>query len=264
MSSSKKQYRFSEAELDALDLWDVGENFAQKNVKETETSTLVTDLKKEVETSHEIVTTATTLTVDEIESMQKQAYDEALAQGKQEGHEKGFEQGLEKGYQEGFEKGMTEGSKKGYEESKGLLHEQTVEFGNILETLSEPLEELDETIENELVNLAIGIAKQVIRREIKTDVGQIIAIIREAVKALPVAAEKLTLHMHPEDAALVRKAFALDDISSPWDIIEDPLMSRGGCRVETEDSKIDATVENRLAVIVATILGGERREDNTK
>lgn len=257
MSSSKKQQRFSEAELDALDLWDVGENFDRKEATEVVTA----EFKNEAETSSEIATEAVTLTVEEIENMQKQAYDEALKQGNQEGYEKGFEEGAKKGYKEGFEKGMAEGSKKAYEESKDLLSEQTIEFGNILESLSEPLEELDETIENELVNLAVGIAKQVIRREIKTDVGQIIAIIREAVKALPVAAQKLTLHMHPEDAALVRKAFALDDISSPWEIIEDPLMSRGGCRVETENSKIDATVENRLAVIVATILGGERKED---
>lgn len=263
MSSSKKRQRFSEAELDALDLWDVGENFDRKEVDET-TTAIVSDLKNEAETPSEITTATTILTVEEIENMQKQAYDEALEQGNQAGYEKGFEEGAQKGYKEGFEKGMTEGAKKGYEESKELLREQTVEFGNILESMSEPLEELDETIENELVNLAIGIAKQVIRREIKTDAGQIIAIIREAVKALPVAAQKLTLHMHPEDAALVSKAFALDDISSPWGIVEDPLMSRGGCKVETEDSKIDATVENRLAVIVATILGGERRKDRAE
>jgi flagellar assembly protein FliH len=262
MSSSKKQQRFSEAELDALDLWDVGENFDRKEVAET--TTIVPDLKNEAEISTELATATTTLTVEEIEKMQKQAYDEALEQGNQAGYEKGFEEGAKKGYKEGFEKGMTEGAKKGYEDSQELLREQTVEFGNILESLSEPLEELDETIENELVNLSIGIAKQVIRREIKTDAGQIIAIIREAVKALPVAAQKLILHMHPEDATLVSKAFALDDISSPWEIVEDPLMSRGGCKVETEDSKIDATVENRLAVIVATILGGERRKDRAE
>jgi len=115
-----------------------------------------------------------------------------------------------------------------------------------------------------LVNLAIGIATQVVRREIKIDPGQIIAVIREAVNALPLASQKLTLQMHPEDVILVKNSLALDDVSSPWNIVEDPLITRGGCKVKTETSNIDSTVENRLAIIVATVLGGEREEDQSE
>jgi flagellar assembly protein FliH len=112
--------------------------------------------------------------------------------------------------------------------------------------------------------LAIGIAHQLIRREIKIDPGQIIAVIREAVNVIPLASQQLTLHMHPEDAELVRSSLALEELSTPWNIIEDPLITRGGCRVETETSKVDVTVENRFAAIVSTILGGEREQDKTK
>lgn len=141
------------------------------------------------------------------------------------------------------------------------MQKQTAEFVSLLESLAEPFKDLDEMVEKELVDLAIGIASQVIRREIKIDPGQIVAVIREAVNALPVASQKLTLQMHPEDAALVKSSLALDDISPPWNIIEDPLITRGGCKVKTETSNIDSSVENRLAVIVATVLGGEREED---
>jgi flagellar assembly protein FliH len=57
---------------------------------------------------------------------------------------------------------------------------------------------------------------------------------------------------------------AIDEFSVPWKLIEDVVISRGGCKVLTETSAIDATVENRLAAIVATVLGGEREEDEDK
>lgn len=246
--NSSKGPSFSESELQALGLWDATEQFGQKK------QTAIRKPKKE----------SATLTVDQIEKMQRQAYDEAFAQGKKEGFKKGYKEGSGQGFDEGFLQGKTEGEKKGYDENLHLLQQQSAEFVTLMESLSEPFKELDETVEKELVDLAIGIAKQVVRREIKTDTGQIIAVIREAVNALPVAAQKLTMQLHPEDAKLVKSSLALDDVSSPWNISEDPLITRGGCIVKTDTSHIDSTVENRLAIIVATVLGGEREEDEAE
>ena len=38
-------------------------------------------------------------------------------------------------------------------------------------------------------------------------------------------------------------------------------LSRGGCRVSTDTSRIDATVENRVNAVIAEVLGGERDVD---
>lgn len=243
MNLSKEQ-RFSESELEALDLWGATEQFGKKK------QIPIRNIPKQ----------KSTLTVEEIEDTQKQAYDEAFAQGQKEGFNKGFEEGKSKG----FEEGKTDGSKKGYEENLQLLTEQAAKFSSLMASLTEPFNELDQRVEKELVNLVIEIASQLVRREIKVDPGQIIAVIREAVNALPVAAQKLTLQMHPEDAKLVRSSLALDEISPPWEIIEAPLITRGGCKVETHISSIDSTVENRLAAIIANVLGGERDEDKSQ
>ena len=185
------------------------------------------------------------LTVDEIEAMQKQAYDEAFAQGKKDGYSQGF----------------NEGSKQGYEENVQMLQKKATEFVSLLESLSQPFKVLDAEVEKELVKLAIGIATQIIRREIKLDPGQVVAAAREAINVLPLSSQKISLHLHPEDAELVRSALSLDDISIAWRIVEDPLITRGGCKVDTEVSHIDATVEKRLAAVISTIFGGEREHD---
>jgi len=185
------------------------------------------------------------LTVDEIEAMQRQAYDEAFAQGKKDGYSEGF----------------NEGSRQGYEENVQALQKKATEFVSLLESLSQPFKVLDAEVEKELVKLAIGIATQIIRREIKLDPGQVIAAVREAIKVLPLSSQKISLHLHPEDAELVRSALSLDEMSPAWKIVEDPLITHGGCKVYTDVSHIDATVENRLAAVIATLFGGEREHD---
>jgi flagellar assembly protein FliH len=185
------------------------------------------------------------LTVDEIEAMQKQAYDEAFAQGRKDGYSQGFK----------------EGSSQGYEENVHMLQKEATKFVSLLESLSQPFKALDAEVEKELVKLAMAIATQIIRREIKLDPGQVIAAVREAIKVLPLSSQKISLHLHPEDAELVRSALSLDEMSPAWRIVEDPLIIHGGCKVYTEVSHIDATVENRLAAVIATLFGGEREHD---
>ncbi|TAN70394.1 MAG: flagellar assembly protein FliH [Methylobacter sp.] len=235
MSLSKRP-RFTASELEALKLWSMPDVSGVEPEPEPPRESETVELEEEP---------TPILTVDEIEAMQKQAYDEAFAQGKMHGFQQGFD----------------EGSKKGYEDNLHLLQSQAAILVSLLESLSEPFKLLDEEVEKELVKLVIGIATQIIRREIKLDPRQIIAVVQEAVKVLPLASQKISLKLHPEDAELVRSVLALDEMSPSWSIVEDPVITRGGCRVDTEISHVDATVEHRLAAVIANILGGEREHD---
>lgn len=241
--NSFKGGKFSEAELEALESWKGPENFGAPRSEPVE-----------IQQATQI------LTVDEIEAMQKQAYDEAFEQGRQQG----FEQGLKQGYEQGHEKGLETGHAKGYEESQHLLQKQLSELNQLMQSLAEPFKNLDAEVENELVKLVIAIAGQLIRREIKLDPGQIVAVIREAVNVLPLATQKITLNLHPEDAELVRSILKLDENPPPWRLQDNPLITRGGCKVETEVSAVDASLENRMAAVIASVLGGDRQQDMTR
>jgi flagellar assembly protein FliH len=48
------------------------------------------------------------------------------------------------------------------------------------------------------------------------------------------------------------------DHEQSWQIVEDPAMTRGGCRVRSEQSRVDASVEARLNAVIANVLGDER------
>jgi flagellar assembly protein FliH len=64
--------------------------------------------------------------------------------------------------------------------------------------------------------------------------------------------------LHPEDAAVVREKLAAPGSESAWKIVEDPVMTRGGCRVTTDTAHIDARLETRLHSIMTAVLGEER------
>ncbi len=163
-------------------------------------------------------------------------------------------------YQEGLELGKREGIAAGQK----FMTEQAAKLGELLAALEQGFHDSDPALENELLFLTLAVAKQVLRRELKTDPGQIVAVIREALGELPSGAAFTRLSMHPEDAAFVRKALSLENQKTSLEIREDPAFSRGGCKIETDTSQIDASIETRIAEIAATVLGGERRDDRSE
>lgn len=167
------------------------------------------------------------VTAKQIEQVQQQAYDEGFAQGRREG-----------------------------------LEEVRARLAPLLAALSEPYADLDAAAQHELVLLVQACAQQLVRRELRTNPDEIVGLVREAMATLPASSRDARLHLHPEDAALVRAALSLtEDGERHWRILEDPAQPRGGCRVLTDVSQIDAALESRLATVVARMLGGERERD---
>lgn len=181
------------------------------------------------------------LTADKLQKLQEQAYKE----------------GFEKGRKEGFEFGHKEGLVAGRES----LEEKGAQLDKLLASLETPFQQLDDQVESELVELVISMVRQLVRREVRNDPGQIIGVVREAMSILPVSSRSISLILHPEDASLVRETYELSDSELGWRIIEDPVLARGGCRISTETSQVDATLESRLATLIAPLLGGERDLD---
>ena len=168
-------------------------------------------------------------------------------------------------YKEGFEQGKKDGFKFGHEEAlaetRNSLQQKAQMLDALLTTLDTPLKELDEQVERELISLTISMVRQLVRREIKADPSQIIGVVRESLTLLPVSSRNVRLVLHPEDAKLVREIFEVSEQDLVWSIVEDPVLGRGGCKVITDTSQIDATLESRLAAMITTLLGGERDRD---
>lgn len=180
-------------------------------------------------------------TAGALQALQKEAYKEGYELGRKEGKSAGFNEGLS--------------------EAKMKTEQQLQTLHQLFNKLAEPLHKLDEEVEQNLVELTIQIARHLVRREFKIEPGEIVAVVRGALSALPTSARNPRIYLHPEDADLVRNALSVGDEDSGWRIEEDLLMMRGDCRVETESSLIDASIEAKLSAIAARLLGGERGSD---
>jgi flagellar assembly protein FliH len=174
----------------------------------------------------------------ELEELAAKAHQEGLDQGRKEGFEFGHREGLEAGRQE--------------------ILERIAQFDSLLQGLAEPFAELDDQVEQEIVTLVVAMVRQLVRREVKTDPAQIVGVVREALNILPVNARRIRVLLHPEDAQLVRDAYTLGDSDQKWQIVEDPVIQRGGCQIYTENSHVDATLESRISALIAPLLGSER------
>ncbi|MGH8177620.1 MAG: flagellar assembly protein FliH [Steroidobacter sp.] len=176
-------------------------------------------------------------TVGELEEVERRAFDEAFAKGR--------EAGLASARAE-------------TEKANAQLRSQIARLEAMLGALSQPLCDLDVQVEEQLKHLALTIARQLVRRELRIDPAQVIAVIRETVALLPASARDVRVHLHPEDAAAVRERLATPSAERAWTMIEDPVMTRGGCRVTTDTAQIDARLETRINSVITALLGDER------
>lgn len=138
------------------------------------------------------------------------------------------------------------------------LNARVQRLDGILRLLAQPLRALDEEIEKQLLELTFAVGKQLARRELSAAPAQVVAILRECLEQLPVAARDVRVHLHPEDAAIVRERLAAPSAERAWNLVEDPTLARGGCLVRSDTSQIDARFESRVHAVLAAALGDQR------
>ena len=165
----------------------------------------------------------------ELELLQKRAWDEAYQSGRREGLDKGLAEGRDE------------------------VRKQARIFRDLAAALAAPLKAVETEVEHELASLALAMAREVIGRELHDHPDFILSLVPQAVAALPSGAREIKVRLNPADAALLHEHLPDGDGEASWSIIEDGRISRGGCRVETPASTVDATLESRLGAVVSRV-----------
>lgn len=153
-------------------------------------------------------------------------------------------------YQGGYQEGLAAGQRE--------LNQRLQRLDNLLGTLARPYKELDEQVQQELVSLAMTLARHILRRELKHDPKHVIGALRDCMEVLPSQARDVTLHLNAEDAVLVQDYLQQSGGERAWRINEDPTLEPGSLRVSSDTSAIDARLETRLSEIVGVAMGTGR------
>lgn len=171
------------------------------------------------------------LTLEELEAIRQEAYNEGFAAGERDG--------------------FHATQLKVRQEAEVALQARLSTLETLMGNLLAPIAEQDTQIERSLVELVSHIARQVIQRELKMESSQIERVTQEALKLLPMGANNIRIFVNPQDFDQIKALRERHE--EQWKILEDPALMPGGCRIETEHSRIDASVETRITQALALL-----------
>lgn len=213
-------------DLEGFDLWALPSFDPEQPAPEPEPEPEVQDEIEEVPLEE-----VQPLTLEELESIRQEAYNEGFATGEKEG--------------------FHSTQLKVRQEAESALAAKLRSLEKLMGHLLVPIAEQDSQIEKSLVELVGHIARQVIQRELVNDSSQIEKVLREALKLLPMGASNIRIFVNPQDFEQIKAL--REKHEETWKIQEDDALQPGGCRIETEHSRIDATIETRITQAIAQL-----------
>lgn len=246
---------FSDSEANEAKKWDLPFVDDPSAVKEDEPTNALnrrSDWKYEPPEEEEEILPPT---AEEIEAIRQAAYDEGYQEGKTTGFEEGKAEGLETGHAEGKEKGYKEGVEQGLEEGRQQVQTQAEVWQILADKLHDPLSQANDETRDQLVKLAVTLAKAVIKTEVTTNSQVVLQALSEGLKALPINQVEFQIHMHPEDIDIIKSHFGEEEVAKKgWNLIEAPAMERGGCDITTAQNAVDVSVERRCRDVIEKFL----------
>ena len=170
-----------------------------------------------------------------------------------------LEQVSETARAEGFRIGYDEGRAAAQAELEKFSEEQIQNLGAIVSNLQVSITELDQNIADQLLDLALEVAAQVLRGSLAVQRDLLLPTIREAVAELPLHHGTISLHFNPDDANALRAALSEQLAHTGAHIVPDRNISPGGCRITAGNCEIDARIETRWKRVIEAI-GAKPRE----
>lgn len=164
-----------------------------------------------------------------------------------------YEEARRSGYAAGFEEGREAGHVAGQEAAEAVGRAEAERLSALIDDLGESIKNCEQQVAEQLLAVALEIARQVLRHSLQVKPELILPVVREAIAALPVSHGHPLLLVNPADAALVRDRLGDGLAHSGWKLIEDLQIEPGGCRVEVAGSEVDATVATRWQRVLEAI-----------
>jgi flagellar assembly protein FliH len=195
------------------------------------------------------------LTAEELEEIRQAAYEEGLEQGKEQGFKQGHEEGKTQGHQEGLTQGQAEGHALGLDSGKQAIEQLTLQWQSLIQELHQPMDNVNENVEQQLLELVVQLTQAVVLHEAKTNPDIILAAISQGIKALPSNELQTQIYLHPSDIKLVEREFGGQHIQeNGWRLMPAPQLDPGSCQIENNTANIDLRMKSRLKQVLDSFL----------
>jgi flagellar assembly protein FliH len=185
------------------------------------------------------------------------AYADARGPGGADGASESSQSGEERNrllHAQAFEQGRQSGQQQVRAEFDAALAKNRGEISRAVNDFTAERQNYYRRVEGEVVDLALAIARKILHREVQIDPQALAGIVRVTLEKLDLGT-KITMHVHPQEAADWRHYFACqaEDRPAP-EIHEDTALARGECRIETSLGSTEFGLSTQLKEVETGLL----------
>lgn len=145
------------------------------------------------------------------------------------------------------------GHAEGYAAGAAQAADDRVRLASLIESLGNEIAGREQDLADAVLDLALALARKVVDAGIAVRRDALRPVIAAALEQLPQSPQRIRLSANPAEVEAVRNLFATEPSTQNWQIRPDAAIAVGGCRIETEQCEIDATVETRWARLLASL-----------
>ncbi len=156
-------------------------------------------------------------------------------------HQKAAEE-VKKAFEEGYQKGIEEAKLK-CEEELNVVRKMYEDSIKKLDEINKIFEKKLESIEKELVSVALDIAREVMQTEINERSQEIALNLAKALIEDLKNATKVTIKVNPKDAEFLKENL------KGIEVVEDEAVKPGGIVIMSDVGNIDAQIEERFKAV---------------
>jgi flagellar assembly protein FliH len=161
-------------------------------------------------------------------------------------------EGYQRGYDEGYHDGAREAQQRADAELQQTLETLRAHLQQVIQGVHTQQEAYLQHAESQMLELALEVARKVVREELKLQPAHVLAIVRDTLRRVQ-GFGRLRIRVNPLDVELLRQnrpsLLQVVDGVEGIEIVEDRRVDQGGCVIETEQGVYDARIRTQLGEI---------------
>lgn len=165
----------------------------------------------------------------------------------------GHKAGLAEGFRRGFDAGVAHANAKRDEEEEQAGGDLAGRLESLAADFQHQLGLIEQQAADRVIALALDVARHALRATLAVQPEAIIPVVQEALAGIIDESVRLHLYLNPRDEALIRAELGAKLSQSGCEIVADPSVRAGGCRIVTARAEVDATVQTRWRRTLAAL-----------
>ncbi len=165
----------------------------------------------------------------------------------------GHAAGQRDGFKRGFEAARQQIAREQARQRAEAVDQVSVRATQLTAALGEQFAAMEQSIADELIDLSVELARQVLRRALRVERDVIVTVVQEAVAALIDERANFSVHVNPADLAHVGETLGTVLAGRNGRLVADATIDAGGCRVLSPGAEVDSTLDSRWRRVLASI-----------